>query len=123
MFVSVFAELISLGAALPFIAVLAEPERCVQVSAGRQRGERSWHPGRRTSSFCRSRSVLRSLRSRAAGVRVLVTWASTRLSFGTGTELGLDIYRRTLYQPYETHISRSSSEVISGVASKSAPPC
>jgi ATP-binding cassette subfamily B protein len=28
------------------------------------------------------------------------------------------MYRRTLYQPYKTHISRNSSFVISGIASK-----
>ncbi len=54
----------------------------------------------------------------AGGVRLLVLWVGTRFAFATGAELSLDVYRRTLYQPYDTHIRRSSSEVIAGITSK-----
>ena len=30
----------------------------------------------------------------------------------------MEVYRRTLYQPYSIHLTRSSSEVISGIANK-----
>jgi len=42
----------------------------------------------------------------------------TRLSFATGADLSLNIYRRTLYQAYEVHVSRNSSEVINGIITK-----
>jgi len=45
-------------------------------------------------------------------------WASTRLSFATGADLSMSIYRRTLYQPYEIHVARNSSGVINGIWSK-----
>jgi ATP-binding cassette subfamily B protein len=54
----------------------------------------------------------------AAAVRLLWTWASTRFTFATGAEISLEVYRRTLYQPYQVHIGRSSSEVISGIVNK-----
>ncbi len=55
-----------------------------------------------------------------AGImRLLLLWANIRLSFAAGADLGLSIYRRTLYQPYSVHIARNSSEVINGIYVKS----
>ena len=44
----------------------------------------------------------------------------TRLSFATGHELGISIYKRTLFQPYSVHVARNSSEVINGIYGKAA---
>jgi ATP-binding cassette subfamily B protein len=41
-----------------------------------------------------------------------------RLSYAAGADLSLNIYRRTLYQPYDVHCDRNSSEVINGISSK-----
>jgi ATP-binding cassette, subfamily B, bacterial PglK len=54
----------------------------------------------------------------AGAIRLLVLWASTRISFGTGAEFSLEIYRRTLYQDYSVHVARNSSEVIDGITTK-----
>jgi ATP-binding cassette subfamily B protein len=54
----------------------------------------------------------------AGTMRLLLLWASTRLSFATGADLSINIYRRTLYQPYAVHCSRNSSEVIDGISGK-----
>ena len=51
-------------------------------------------------------------------MRLLLLWANTRLSFATGADLSISIYRRTLYQPYAVHVSRNSSEVINGISGK-----
>ena len=56
----------------------------------------------------------------AAGVRLLLLWTSTRLSFATGADLGIEVYQRTLYQPYHVHIARNSSDVIAGITNKVA---
>ena len=52
-------------------------------------------------------------------MRLLLLWASTRLSFATGADLSISIYRRTLYQPYAVHAARNSSEIINGISGKS----
>ena len=52
-------------------------------------------------------------------MRLLLLWANTRLSFATGADLSISIYRRTLYQPYSVHAARNSSEVINGISGKS----
>jgi ATP-binding cassette subfamily B protein len=64
-------------------------------------------------------AVTFSLAALVAGVmRLLLLWASTRLSFATGADLSISIYRRTLYQPYRVHCDRNSSEVINGISGK-----
>jgi ATP-binding cassette subfamily B protein len=40
------------------------------------------------------------------------------LSFATGADLSINIYRRTLYQSYAVHCARNSSEVIDGISGK-----
>ena len=56
----------------------------------------------------------------AGAMRLLLLWASTRLSFATGADLSISIYRRTLYQPYAIHVSRNSSEIINGISNKTS---
>jgi ABC-type multidrug transport system fused ATPase/permease subunit len=51
----------------------------------------------------------------SAFLRLLMMWISTKLSFSTGADISNDMYRRTLYQPYAIHISRNTSEVVSGI--------
>jgi len=54
----------------------------------------------------------------AAAIRMLLLWFSTRLTFTAGADLSIEVYRRTLYQPYRVHVARNSSEVISGITDK-----
>lgn len=54
----------------------------------------------------------------AGGLRLLLLWVSIRLGNATGADLSIEVYRRTLYQSYSVHVSRSSSEIISGITQK-----
>ncbi len=54
----------------------------------------------------------------AGGMRLLLLWTTTRVTFQIGAELSGRIFERTLYQPYTVHVARNSSEVISGVTIK-----
>ena len=117
MLLSVAAEIISLGAVLPFIGVLAAPEvvfghRVVARAAsawGIESPDQLVLP--LTIAFAAAALI-------SGAIRLLLAWVSTRLTYNTGADLSLEVYRRTLYQPYRVHISRSSSEVISGITSK-----
>lgn len=116
-FIASITEVVSIGAVLPFLAVLTAPERVFAH-------ELIWplatwwgivHPSELllplTVVFCGAAFA-------AALVRGLAVWARTRLSFAIGADISLEIYRRTLHQPYAVHISRNSSEVIDGLTSK-----
>lgn len=117
MLLSTFAEIVSLGAVLPFFGVLLAPDkifrnRSVKMVAGLL-GITS------ESQLVLSITILFGITAMTVGViRLLQLWVSTRLSFACGTDLSCEVYRRTLYQPYHVHISRNSSYVISSITIK-----
>jgi ABC-type bacteriocin/lantibiotic exporter with double-glycine peptidase domain len=117
MLLASFAEILSIGAVLPFLAVLTGPERIFEMPIAQ--------PFISALEITQPKQLLLPL-TIAFGLaalfvgtmRLLLVWASTRLSFATGADLSISIYRRTLYQPYSVHCSRNSSEVINGITSK-----
>ncbi len=112
-----FAEMLSIGAVLPFLAVLSDPVRIYehQITQPFIQVFGISSPEQLLLPF----TVAFGLAALIAGsVRLLLLWLSTRLSFAAGADLSVDIYRRTLYQPYMAHIARNSSEVINGITLK-----
>ncbi|NMW17439.1 MAG: ABC transporter ATP-binding protein [Chlorobiaceae bacterium] len=119
MFAASFAEILSIGAVLPFLAVLTAPERIFKLPAAR--------PFINFIGFTSSNQLLLPLTIGfgaaallSGAMRLLLLWASTRISFAIGADLSINIYRRTLYQPYAVHAARNSSEVISGISGKAS---
>ncbi|WP_244924396.1 ABC transporter ATP-binding protein [Chlorobium phaeovibrioides] len=117
MIVSSFAEIISIGALLPFLGVLMDPETLFAHSR--------MQPIIGLFGFTSPGQLLLPLTIGFAGavfisgaIRLLLQWVRTRLSHATGADLSIDVYRKTLYQPYAMHVSRNSSELISGITSK-----
>ncbi|MDH4188559.1 MAG: ABC transporter transmembrane domain-containing protein, partial [Nitrospira sp.] len=115
--ISAGAEIVSLGAVLPFLGVLTTPDRVfgmplvkeMAVSLGATTaGDLLWPI---TIGFIGAALV-------AGSLRIFLSWCSTRFAFGTITEIGLEVYRRTLYQPYSVQTARNSSEVISAITIK-----
>jgi ATP-binding cassette subfamily B protein len=117
MILASFAEILSIGAVLPFLGVLTAPERIFEHPITQPiiyffditKPEQLLLP--LTAGFCGAAFL-------AGAMRILLLWASTRLSFATGADLSISVYRRTLYQPYKVHIARNSSEIINGISSK-----
>lgn len=113
-----FAEILSIGAVLPFLGVLTSPERIFEHPAARhfiqvlQITEPAQLILPLTIAFGLSAFI-------AGAMRLLLLWVSTRLSFSAGADLSINMYRRTLYQPYAVHCARNSSEVINSISSKS----
>lgn len=112
-----FAEIISIGAVLPFLAVLTAPVRIFELPAAQQLIRASGITS--ASQLLLPLTVVFGLAALlSGGVRLFLLWASTRLSYATGADLSISIYRRTLYQPYSVHVARNSSEIINGISSK-----
>jgi len=117
MILTSFAEIFSLGAVLPFLGVLTSPKIVFDnpflhpfISLlGLEKPDELLLP--MTIAFCVAALL-------AGGMRLLQLWANTRLSFATGADLSVELYRRTLYQPYAVHVARNSSEIINAVATK-----
>lgn len=124
------AEAISLGLVVPFIMAMAAPEKILAHPLALSLiGFLSWASTNLGIKFnavhlVQTYSVLvftvlfilSSLWS--GGVRLALVWANVRLASVIGTDLGLSVYRRTLYQPYSVHVSRNSSSLISGLTAK-----
>ncbi|MFH2135412.1 MAG: ABC transporter ATP-binding protein [Pseudomonadota bacterium] len=112
-----FAEIVSIGALLPFLGLLTAPDQVF--------GHPLAQPLIHAFSLTEPRQLLLPLTIAFAAaalfsgvMRLVLLWAQTRLSHGIGADFSIDIYRRTLYQPYVVHVSRNSSEVIAGITNK-----
>lgn len=117
MFVGSIAELVSIGAIIPFIGALTSPQKIYNINILKKAFNILDIYNEKqiiiplTVFFCIVVFV-------SGIIRLLLVWVQSRLSYAIGRDLSLNMYRRTLYQPYMTHISRNSSVVISGIANK-----
>ena len=117
MLISAFAEVVSLGAVLPFLGILISPDRVLSYPIVTELAQAL---GITTADqlVLPLTVVFASAALLAGAVRVLLLWTSTRLAFASGADLSIEVYRRTLYQSYRVHVARNSSEVISGIINK-----
>ncbi len=114
-----FAEILSIGAVLPFLGALTAPERVFDHSLAQPLIQMLGITS--ASQLLLPMTVIFVLATLVAGVmRLLLLWVNTRLSFAVGADLSISMYRRTLLQPYAVHLSRNSSEVINGISNKAS---
>lgn len=112
MLVSVFAEVITIGAVIPFLGILTSPEQLFKLS---------W-----------IKPLIHILEAETAGelllpltlafiliavfssaIRIAQLWYNSRLTAAMGTQLRHDIYVMALNKPYEFHLAHNSSDLIS----------
>ena len=112
-----FAEVISIGLLGPFLGALSAPEKLFALS--------SIQPIVRFFQLTDSKQLLPVLVTAfilatlfAGLMRLLLLFYQTKIAYGVGADLSVDIYRRTLFQPYAVHVMRNTSEVISGIWTK-----
>jgi len=110
-------EIVSLGTVLPFLGILTSPNEVY--------GHEYVKPFivlfdiERPDDLIFPLTLLFVTAAVAAGVaRATLLYVMTRFSFAAGADMSINIYRRTLYQDYEVHVKRSSSEIINGVITK-----
>ena len=117
MIIATILEVVSLGAVLPFLSVLTAPERVFQHEYAQPLI--SALTLREPIQLILPITILFIIAVLVAGiVRLYLLYAMTRLSYAIGADLSINIYRRTLYQPYATHVARNSSEVINSIMTK-----
>jgi len=114
MLMSAIAEVVSLGAVLPFLGILTVPERALKNPLV----ARIAHALNITTpdQLVLPLTIAFAATALASGaVRLIQSWASARFSFASGADISGEVYRRTLYQPYRVHVARGSDQVISGI--------
>jgi len=119
MIIASITEIISVGAVLPFLGVLTAPDQIYQ--------HQLMQPVNNILDITSADQLLLPLTILfilaailAGAIRLILLYVTTRISFATGADLSIDIYRRTLYQEYAVHVSRNSSEVINGIITKTS---
>ena len=117
MILASIAEVVSIGAVLPFLGVLTAPDRIFAHSMAQ--------PLIQALSLTEPKQLLLPLTIAFAIsallsglMRIVLLWALTRISHAIGADFSISIYRRTLFQPYSVHVMRNTSEVIAGISKK-----
>jgi len=117
MILSSFAEVVSIGAVLPFLGVLTAPDQIFQHSI--------FQPFVQFLKLTESSQLILPVTIIfiaavlvSSAIRLLLLYVMTRLSYAAGSDISIDIYRRTLYQGYLVHVSRNSSEIINSITRK-----
>ncbi len=111
------AEVVSIGAVLPFLGALMSPEKVF--------AHEYIQPLVTTLQITEPGQMLLPLTLLfiaaaifAGAMRITLLWAQTWLGHAIGIDLSTQVYEKTLYQPYLVHLSRNSSQVIAGITSK-----
>uniref|UniRef100_UPI004056F847 ABC transporter ATP-binding protein n=1 Tax=Candidatus Electrothrix sp. TaxID=2170559 RepID=UPI004056F847 len=112
MLVSVFTEVITIGAVIPFLGVLTEPEHLFTLA---------WiQPVIQSLGIETANELLLPLTlaficiaALASGIRIVLLWYNAWLTAAMGIQLQRDIYSMALNKPYEFHVAHNSSDLIS----------
>jgi ATP-binding cassette subfamily B protein len=117
MVICAISEVISIGALLPFLSVLTEPnlilnnpflKPILEILAVKS-SDQLLLPF--TLIFCIATAL-------SGMLRLLLLFVSSKITFAIGGDISVNIYQRTLLQPYSTHIARNSSQIVDGVTNK-----
>ena len=117
MLVSGLTELLTLGAVIPFLSVLTNPESLwsrkeIQIIAS--------YVGISDSNqiIVPCAVIFGTLAVIAALTRMLNIWISRRLSAAIGSDLSCDAYKKTLLQPYNVQVKKNTSSIIATATSQ-----
>jgi ABC-type multidrug transport system fused ATPase/permease subunit len=111
------SEVISIGAILPFLGMITEPEFIFHHSFFKP--VILFFKIKKADDLLLPFSLAFVIAIIVSTImRILLLWAQTKLSFAIGGDFSFKIYQKTLYQPYITHLSRNSSDVIGGISNK-----
>ena len=117
MVVSGISESISLGAALPLLALLSDPKSLWNQSLIRNFAN--------SLGFTEVRQLFLPITLIfvfailfASSIRLLNLWLNGRLAAAIGSDLSSEAYKKTLYQPYLAHVQSNSSELITGITTQ-----
>ena len=116
MFCTALAEVTSLGAVVPFLGVLSAPDHAVGqpiiakcISLLRLSTDAQQLRWQLTLLFCGAAII-------AGLMRFALIYVTARVNFGMAHELGAEVFRRSLYQSYEVHVQRNSSEIVGAIS-------
>jgi len=108
------AEAATLGALLPFLARIANPD-AVGGQSFLARQLASFRLTGSSDSLLGLTVLFSVVAVLVKNKRILLTWATNSYVFSLGHEVGVKVYDRVLRQPYSYHVSRNSSAVLAAL--------
>ena len=114
MLIGALAELMTIGAVVPFVTLLARPELARELPMLQQLFSALGWQDRQDLIAPMSLAFI-SIVVLATGLRLLLAYTSNKVIFGIGYDLSVKLYRTFLDQPYTYHIGQNTSEMIGGV--------
>ena len=115
--IGAFAEVISLSSIIPFLVALTNPTEILDYKIISYITNILGVEG--SSELVIFITLMFIFATLFAGItRLILLKYSINLANLTGADISIKIFNITLYQPYQVHISRNSSEVISNITMK-----
>lgn len=108
------AEAMTIGAVLPFLALLADPG-AVQKHRWLAAALSLLGPRAAADPIVALAILFCVVAVCAAAIRIVIAWASQKFVFRIGFDLGLALYERLLHQRYAFHVSQNSSRLLSRI--------
>ena len=114
MVVAALADVFSLGAVIPFLALLADPDRLLDYPAARDFLAGLGLTGK-AEVLLAATLLFAALALISGAVRILLNWRSNLYAYMVGNELGVAYFDRTLSRPYAYHALHNSSETVASI--------
>jgi ABC-type multidrug transport system fused ATPase/permease subunit len=117
MVITAFAEVISISSIIPFLGILTSPEIILKNKYAQPILSLFGISNiAQLLPFVTLFFIIAIIFSN--GMKFILLWYKTRIGYAIGSDFSVAIYLRTLYQPYNVHISRNSSEIVSTITLK-----
>ena len=119
MFISGLAEMIALGSVVPFLAALTDSSAVLsypflsEILDLFDVNEEKELIVFLSTLFCLAVVI-------SATLRLFIARLNYKWCYELIAELAIEVFYRTLHQPYLAHVSRNSSEIVSGISQKTA---
>ena len=117
--VASFAEVFSIATLVPFLTVLTKPDIPVAV-AGYSELLLFLGVDDRTDLIVFLTGSFLCATILAAAIRIGLLYAQIKFSYGVGAHLSFLLFKGTLRLPYEIHATKSSSDQIAAITTKSS---
>lgn len=115
--ISAFADLLSIGAIIPFVIVFTEPNQLnnfeIFVSIKNYLNLNSIEDIQLFLFSCFSIAVIF-----AGTIKISLSWFQSRLAYGVAADLGNLVFSSALAKPYDYHLGKNSNEIVSAIANK-----
>jgi ATP-binding cassette subfamily B protein len=114
MLAGALAEIATIGAVLPFLQIVTDPAGMANMPViGRFFS--GWEGADARAFILPAAALLVLIAAVSTGVRLLLLWKLQKYTYALSHDLGMEIFRKSIRQPYSDFVKRHSSEVLAAL--------